>query len=110
MAELLEEWGVERALVHGGFSSVLALEPPPADEGWPLTLSDSARGPACSRRCRRARPRWARRVSARRITSSIPGRASRCAERLAPWVAVPRAAGRRERRAAPRGRRDRPTR
>jgi hypothetical protein len=29
MAEVLEEWGVERALVHGGFSSVLALEPPP---------------------------------------------------------------------------------
>jgi FAD:protein FMN transferase len=28
MAELLEEWGLERALVHGGFSSILALEPP----------------------------------------------------------------------------------
>jgi len=39
MAEVLEEWGVERALVHGGFSSVLALEPPPGREGWPLTLS-----------------------------------------------------------------------
>ena len=26
MAELLEEWGIVRALVHGGFSSVLALE------------------------------------------------------------------------------------
>jgi thiamine biosynthesis lipoprotein len=40
MAELLEEWGLERALVHGGFSSVLALEPPAGAEGWPLTLSD----------------------------------------------------------------------
>ena len=30
MAELLEEWGLERALVHGGFSSVLALERPRA--------------------------------------------------------------------------------
>jgi thiamine biosynthesis lipoprotein len=40
MAELLEEWGIESALVHGGFSSVLALEPPPGSEGWPLTLSD----------------------------------------------------------------------
>ena len=28
MAELLEEWGLERALVHGGFSSALALEAP----------------------------------------------------------------------------------
>ena len=27
MAELLEEWGLQRALVHGGFSSVLALDP-----------------------------------------------------------------------------------
>jgi thiamine biosynthesis lipoprotein len=39
MAELLAEWGVDRALVHGGFSSVLALLPPPGREGWPLTLS-----------------------------------------------------------------------
>jgi thiamine biosynthesis lipoprotein len=40
MAELLEEWGIERALVHGGFSSVLVLEAPPDRDGWPLTLSD----------------------------------------------------------------------
>lgn len=40
MADLLEEWGIERALVHGGFSSVLALEAPPDEDGWPLTLSD----------------------------------------------------------------------
>lgn len=42
MAELLEEWGLAAALVHGGFSSVLALEPPAGREGWPLTLSDPA--------------------------------------------------------------------
>ena len=40
MAEMLEEWGLTAALVHGGFSSVLALEPPAHREGWPLTLSD----------------------------------------------------------------------
>ena len=40
MAELLEEWGLQRALVHGGFSSVLALEAPTGRDGWPLTLSD----------------------------------------------------------------------
>jgi FAD:protein FMN transferase len=39
-AELLEDWGLERSLVHGGFSSVLALDPPAGGEGWPLTLSD----------------------------------------------------------------------
>jgi FAD:protein FMN transferase len=40
MAEVLEEWGVSAALVHGGFSSVLALDAPPGHDGWPLTLSD----------------------------------------------------------------------
>jgi thiamine biosynthesis lipoprotein len=43
-AEVLEEWGIECALVHGGFSSVLALEPPPGEDGWPLTLSDPGDG------------------------------------------------------------------
>jgi thiamine biosynthesis lipoprotein len=43
-AEVLEEWGIESALVHGGFSSVLALEPPPGEDGWPLTLSDPGDG------------------------------------------------------------------
>ena len=42
MAEVLEDWGLTAALVHGGFSSVLALEPPADGEGWPLTLSDPA--------------------------------------------------------------------
>jgi thiamine biosynthesis lipoprotein len=40
MAALIEEWGLERALVHGGFSSVLALEAPVGRDGWSLTLSD----------------------------------------------------------------------
>lgn len=39
VAELLDEWGVSRALIHGGFSSVLALDPPPGRDGWPLTLT-----------------------------------------------------------------------
>jgi FAD:protein FMN transferase len=40
VGELLEEWGIGQALVHGGFSSVLALEAPSGRDGWPLTLSD----------------------------------------------------------------------
>jgi thiamine biosynthesis lipoprotein len=40
MADLLREWDVDRALIHGGFSSVLALEAPQGTEGWPVTLSD----------------------------------------------------------------------
>jgi FAD:protein FMN transferase len=39
VAELLLEWDVPRALVHGGWSSVVALEPPPEADGWALTLS-----------------------------------------------------------------------
>ena len=39
MAEVLAEWGVERAVIHGGFSSVLALDAPVGCEGWPLTMS-----------------------------------------------------------------------
>ena len=43
MAERLEEWGLAQALVHGGFSSMLALDPPTGHDGWPLTLSDPRR-------------------------------------------------------------------
>jgi thiamine biosynthesis lipoprotein len=42
MGDVLEEWGLVRALAHGGFSSVLALEPPAGCDGWALTLSDPA--------------------------------------------------------------------
>lgn len=45
MAELLAEWEIARALVHGGFSSVRALEPPPGRDGWTLRL----RAPQTSR-------------------------------------------------------------
>jgi len=40
MGDLLREWEVDRALIHGGFSSVLALEAPEGAQGWPVTLSD----------------------------------------------------------------------
>ncbi len=39
MAELLRDWSIDAALVHGGASSVLALGVPPGIEGWPLTVS-----------------------------------------------------------------------
>jgi thiamine biosynthesis lipoprotein len=61
VAELLEEWGIPRALVHGGYSSVLALEPPPEEDGWPLTLSAPGSG------------RTQVRVSARRRAFSASG-------------------------------------
>jgi FAD:protein FMN transferase len=90
MAELLEEWGVEVALVHGGFSSVLALEPPAGRDGWPLTLSDPA-----------APSRVLARLSARQTVLSASGlrkgdhildprTGEPARERIATWVALPR--------------------
>jgi thiamine biosynthesis lipoprotein len=39
MAELLGDWSIDTALIHGGYSSVLALGAPPETKGWPITLS-----------------------------------------------------------------------
>jgi len=90
MAELLEEWGLLLALVHGGFSSVLALEPPAGRDGWPLTLSDP-----------RAPSRVLADLSARQVALGASGlrkgdhirdpRTGKPAHgRVAAWVAVPR--------------------
>ncbi len=90
MAELLEEWGLHDALVHGGFSSVLALEPPPGHDGWPLTLSDP-----------NAPARVLARLSVRQTALGASGLRKRdhivdprsgqpVRDRVAAWVAVPR--------------------
>lgn len=42
VAELLREWGIDTALISGGYSSVLAMDSPRGTKGWPLTLSDPA--------------------------------------------------------------------
>jgi len=38
IAEVLVDWGIERTLIHGGYSSVRALEPPPGQSGWTLRI------------------------------------------------------------------------
>jgi thiamine biosynthesis lipoprotein len=38
--ELLKEWGVDSALVHGGSSSAFAYGDYPDGEGWPVTISN----------------------------------------------------------------------
>lgn len=92
VAELLEEWGLERAFVHGGFSSALALEPPEGSDGWPLTLSDP-----------REPSRVFRRLSMRQAALSASGvrkgehiRDPRSGDpargRLAAWATLPRPA------------------
>jgi len=42
-AELLQEWGVSSALVHGGTSSVYAFGLLGHRRGWPVTISDPGR-------------------------------------------------------------------
>ncbi|HKJ67388.1 MAG TPA: FAD:protein FMN transferase [bacterium] len=39
VGELFREWNIENALIHGGKSSVLALEAPSDMPGWPVTIS-----------------------------------------------------------------------
>ena len=39
MAKLLREWSIDVALIHGGYSSVLALDGPADMKGWPVTMS-----------------------------------------------------------------------
>lgn len=39
MAETLKEWDVTRCLLHGGGSTVLAVDGPDSDQGWPVTIS-----------------------------------------------------------------------
>jgi thiamine biosynthesis lipoprotein len=95
-AALLEEWGVDRALVHGGWSSVLALEAPPGRAGWSLALR---RPPEL--RGDDAAPLVAR-VDARQLALSASGtrkgdhildpRTGAPAGERAVWVALPRSA------------------
>ena len=40
MAELLGDWSIEVVLIHGGYSSALAVGSPPGTKGWPVTLSN----------------------------------------------------------------------
>jgi thiamine biosynthesis lipoprotein len=91
-AELLEEWGLARALVHGGFSSLLALEPPPDRDGWSLTLSDPL---ASSRVLARVAPRQAAlSASGLRKGDHIidPRTGAPVRGRRAAWAALPRPA------------------
>lgn len=90
MAELLEEWGIQVALVHGGFSSVLALDAPEDRDGWPLTLSDPA---APSRVLARLSVRQkALGASGLRKGDHIvdPRTGHPAGGRIAAWVSVPR--------------------
>jgi thiamine biosynthesis lipoprotein len=40
MAEVLSDWSIEQALIHGGKSTVLALDAPSGEKGWKITISN----------------------------------------------------------------------
>jgi len=44
MAELLREWDIRSALIHGGWSSALALDAPPGRRGWPVRFEGPGKG------------------------------------------------------------------
>jgi thiamine biosynthesis lipoprotein len=87
MAELLLEWDVPHALVHGGFSSVRALESPPDREGWALRLSAPETGDVLARLLARRRAFGASGVrKGEHIRDPRTGRPVR--DREAAWVAI----------------------
>jgi thiamine biosynthesis lipoprotein len=44
IAQILHEWGIPKALIHGGASSIRALKHPAEKKGWPVVLSDPTNG------------------------------------------------------------------
>lgn len=44
MAAVLSEWGISRAMLHSGYSTVLALAAPANEEGWPVALKHPLSG------------------------------------------------------------------
>jgi thiamine biosynthesis lipoprotein len=92
VAELLEEWDLEHAFVHGGFSSAVALEPPADSSGWPLTLSDPREPSRVF--CRLSLRQAALSASGVRKGDHIldPRTGAPVRGRLAAWVALPRPA------------------
>ncbi len=49
IAKVLAEWKIERALIHGGSSSVCALNAPEGRSGWPVTVRNPADGKIIAR-------------------------------------------------------------
>jgi thiamine biosynthesis lipoprotein len=88
IAEVLEEWDLDRALIHSGFSSVLALEGPPGSEGWPLDLSI----PGGARAIRiQARNRCISASGSRKGDHILDPRSGQpVRRRIAAWAAAPR--------------------
>jgi len=93
MADVLEEWGLERSLLHGGVSSMLALDGPEHDAGWTLTFSDPRQPSRVLERL--SLQQTALGASGIRKTDHVvdPRSGVPIRERLATWATVPRPRG-----------------
>jgi thiamine biosynthesis lipoprotein len=89
MAEVLDEWEIGTALLHGGFSSVLALEPPPGAPGWPLTLSAPGAADATVLERLSVRHRALSASGVRKADHIVDPRTGEPARGRAVWVTVP---------------------
>ncbi|MHC4266182.1 MAG: FAD:protein FMN transferase [Planctomycetota bacterium] len=45
IAQFLCDWSIDKALIHGGYSTILALNPPDGKKGWPVNISNPKKTP-----------------------------------------------------------------
>lgn len=93
IGELLEDWEIERALIHGGWSSVLALDPPPDADGWALTLSTPGDEPRSVLARIAARQRALSASGTRKGAHIVDPRTGAAVAPRAVWVALERHRG-----------------
>jgi len=94
MAEVLEDWEITEALLHGGFSSVMVLEPPRNRDGWVLTLSmpGSSNSDVLARVSARHRVFSASGIQkGMHIIDPRDGKPAQC--RMGAWASLPRPTG-----------------
>lgn len=90
VAEVLADWEIDQALIDAGLSSVLALEPPPGRDAWPLTLSEpGATGVVLARLSARQRVLGASGIQKQDHILN-PRDHTPVRSRLASWVSAPR--------------------
>ena len=92
-ALVLKEWGVNAALLRSGESTVLALDPPPGEEGWSVSVGSGADpsntpGTIPLRRCAVSASGTA--VKGKHIMDPRSGRSANAAVRA--WASCPAAA------------------
>jgi thiamine biosynthesis lipoprotein len=92
MAGELQEWGVTQALLHGGGSTVLALDGPAPGKGWPLTLRDPLNGGGLLKTVPLARSALSGSAQLRRAHIINPRTGRPIQDRVSAWSLAPNGA------------------